>query len=211
MPLVDMNTLVGIAKKNDVMLPAYNTTNMEMTLAIMDAFEANGMPGIVQIAPTNVKLTGYDFLSEVAHLAVDRSTVPMALHLDPSEWGSPTAPRLPGHFRKPPGPILCGRVKIPTKLARLHCFLPKPLSSLAGLTGRPPCQRRIALSLALALPRSVHSCRSPLKTSRLPRRRQPASEKTGRKCPQLTIFVYQRLVNDSTAGRATDAHRRRFV
>lgn len=82
MPLVDMNTLVGIAKKNDVMLPAYNTTNMEMTLAIMDAFEANGMPGIVQIAPTNVKLTGYDFISEVAHLAVDRYTVPMALHLD---------------------------------------------------------------------------------------------------------------------------------
>ena len=82
MPLVDMNTLVGIAKKNDVMLPAFNTTNMEMTLAIMDAFEANGMPGIVQIAPTNVKLTGYDFISEVAHLAVENYTVPMALHLD---------------------------------------------------------------------------------------------------------------------------------
>lgn len=82
MPLVDMNKLVAIAKKNDVMLPAFNTTNMEMTLAIMDAFEANGMPGIIQIAPTNVKLTGYDFISEVAHRAIHEYTVPMALHLD---------------------------------------------------------------------------------------------------------------------------------
>ena len=77
-----MNTLVDIARKNDVMLPAFNTTNMEMTLAIMDAFEENGMPGIVQIAPTNVQLTGYDFISEVAHRAVNDYTVPMALHLD---------------------------------------------------------------------------------------------------------------------------------
>ena len=82
MPLVDMNTLVSIAQKNDVMLPAFNTTNMEMTLAIMDAFEANGMPGIIQIAPTNVKLTGYDFISEIAHRAIRDYTVPMALHLD---------------------------------------------------------------------------------------------------------------------------------
>ena len=82
MPLVDTNTLVDIARKNDVMLPAFNTTNMEMTLAIMDAFEENGMPGIVQIAPTNVQLTGYDFISEVAHRAVNDYTVPMALHLD---------------------------------------------------------------------------------------------------------------------------------
>lgn len=82
MPLIDMNSLIEIAKKGDVMLPAFNTTNMEMTLAIMDAFEANGMPGIIQIAPTNVKLTGYDYISEVAHRAIHDYTVPMALHLD---------------------------------------------------------------------------------------------------------------------------------
>lgn len=82
MPLIDMNSLIEIAKKGDIMLPAFNTTNMEMTLAIMDAFEANGMPGIVQIAPTNVKLTGYDYISEVAHRAIHDYTVPMALRLD---------------------------------------------------------------------------------------------------------------------------------
>ncbi|MBE6469058.1 MAG: class II aldolase [Coriobacteriaceae bacterium] len=82
MPLVDMNTLVGIARRQGAMLPAYNTTNMEMTLAIMDAFEANGMPGVVQIAPTNVRLTGYDLIAGAVRAAARRYTVPMALHLD---------------------------------------------------------------------------------------------------------------------------------
>lgn len=77
-----MNDLVKIAHNHDVMLPAFNTTNMEMTLAIMDAFEQNGMPGIVQIAPTNIKLTGYDFIAEVAKRAISDYTVPIALHLD---------------------------------------------------------------------------------------------------------------------------------
>lgn len=82
MPLFNMNDLVKIAHNHDVMLPAFNTTNMEMTLAIMDAFEQNGMPGIIQIAPTNVRLTGYDFIAEVAKRAISDYTVPMALHLD---------------------------------------------------------------------------------------------------------------------------------
>ena len=82
MPLFNMNDLVKVARNHDVMLPAFNTTNMEMTLAIMDAFEQNGMPGIIQIAPTNVKLTGYDFIAEVAKRAISDYTVPMALHLD---------------------------------------------------------------------------------------------------------------------------------
>lgn len=82
MPLFNMNDLVKVAHNHDVMLPAFNTTNMEMTLALMDAFEQNGMPGIIQIAPTNVKLTGYDFIAEVAKRAISDYTVPMALHLD---------------------------------------------------------------------------------------------------------------------------------
>lgn len=82
MPLLDMNDLVAIARKNDVLLPAFNTTNTEMTLAIMDAFERNGMPGIVQIAPTNVGVTGYDYIAEAVRRAASERTVPVALHLD---------------------------------------------------------------------------------------------------------------------------------
>ena len=82
MALMNMNDLIAIARKNDVMLPAFNSTNLEMTLAIFDAFERAGMPGIVQIAPTNVKLTGYDYISTITHMADEHYTVPVALHLD---------------------------------------------------------------------------------------------------------------------------------
>lgn len=82
MPLLNMNDLVSIAKKNDVMLPAFNTTNLEMTLAIMDGLERAALPGIVQIAPTNVKLSGYDYIATIAEMADRHYTVPMALHLD---------------------------------------------------------------------------------------------------------------------------------
>lgn len=77
-----MNELIDIAKRDNIMLPAYNTTNLEMTLAIMDGLEAAGMPGIVQIAPTNVKLSDYDFIATIAQMAEKHHTVPMALHLD---------------------------------------------------------------------------------------------------------------------------------
>ncbi len=82
MALMNMNDLVAVAQKNDVMLPAFNTTNLEMSLAIMDAFERAGLPGIVQIAPTNVSLTGYNYIATIVHMADEHYTVPMALHLD---------------------------------------------------------------------------------------------------------------------------------
>lgn len=82
MPLVTTNELVSIAQKNNVMLPAYNTTNVEMTFAIMDSFEKAGMPGIVQIAPTNIKLTGYDYIAQTTAMAAEKYITPFALHLD---------------------------------------------------------------------------------------------------------------------------------
>ena len=82
MPLIKMNEIVQIAKKNKLMLPAYNTTDVQMTLAIMDAFERAGMPGIVQIAPTNVKVTGYDFIAKTTAMAAEKYITPIALHLD---------------------------------------------------------------------------------------------------------------------------------
>lgn len=77
-----MNEIVQIAKKNKLMLPAFNTTDVQMTLAIMDAFERAGMPGIVQIAPTNVKVTGYNFIAKTTAMAAEKYITPIALHLD---------------------------------------------------------------------------------------------------------------------------------
>lgn len=82
MPLVNMNDLFKIAKKNKLMVPAYNSTDIQMTLAIMDAFQRAGMPGIVQVAPTNVKLTGYEYIAETTKMAAEHYVTPFALHLD---------------------------------------------------------------------------------------------------------------------------------
>ncbi|MCI1646438.1 MAG: class II aldolase [Olsenella sp.] len=82
MPLVNMNDLFKIAKKNKLMVPAYNSTDVQMTLAIMDAFQRAGMPGIVQVAPTNVKLTGYEYIAETTKMAAEHYVTPFALHLD---------------------------------------------------------------------------------------------------------------------------------
>ena len=82
MPLVNMNDLFKIAKKNKLMVPAYNSTDVQMTLAIMDAFQRAGLPGIVQVAPTNVKLTGYEYIAETTKMAAEHYVTPFALHLD---------------------------------------------------------------------------------------------------------------------------------
>lgn len=82
MPLVNMNDLFKIATKNKLMVPAYNSTDVQMTLAIMDAFQRAGMPGIVQVAPTNVKLTGYEYIAETTKMAAEHYVTPFALHLD---------------------------------------------------------------------------------------------------------------------------------
>ena len=82
MPLIKMNEIVQIAKKNKLILPAFNTTDVQMTLAIMDAFERAGMPGIVQIAPTNVKVTGYNFIAKTTAMAAEKYITPIAPHLD---------------------------------------------------------------------------------------------------------------------------------
>lgn len=82
MALVTTYKLMELAKTHDILLPAFNTTNLEMSLAIMDAFEENAMPGIVQIAPTNIKLSGYDYIADVVKRASEDYLIPMSLHLD---------------------------------------------------------------------------------------------------------------------------------
>lgn len=82
MPLINMNDLTKIAVKNEIMLLAFNTTDVEMTLGIMDAFGKAGTPGIVQIAPTNVKVTSYDLIACTTMIAAESYAVPFALHLD---------------------------------------------------------------------------------------------------------------------------------
>ena len=45
MDLVNGYTLMNYAKRNQLVLPAFNTTNYEMTLAIVKAFDAMKLGG----------------------------------------------------------------------------------------------------------------------------------------------------------------------
>lgn len=82
MPLVNLNTLLQFIGERRSVAPAFNTTNLETTLAIMEAIDETGFPGIVQIAPTNLRLSGYEFIGQIARLSARRTKTPISLHLD---------------------------------------------------------------------------------------------------------------------------------
>lgn len=57
MDLVNGYTLMNYAKRNQLVLPAFNTTNYEMTLAIVKAFDAMKLGGYIQISSHNLVST----------------------------------------------------------------------------------------------------------------------------------------------------------
>ncbi|RAS74599.1 class II aldolase [Priestia endophytica] len=82
MSLVNMKTLLQLLEEKNIIAPAFNTTNLEMTLSIIQGAEEIGYPVIVQIAPTNVKLSGYDYIANIVKSAADKVSIPVTLHLD---------------------------------------------------------------------------------------------------------------------------------
>ncbi|UUI40669.1 class II aldolase [Oceanobacillus oncorhynchi] len=77
-----MDTFLKALEEGNYVAPAMNTTNLEMTIAIVEAAEKTGCPVMVQIAPTNVKLSGYDYIAEIVKKAAENVSVPVTLHLD---------------------------------------------------------------------------------------------------------------------------------
>ncbi|WP_427127733.1 class II aldolase (plasmid) [Priestia megaterium] len=82
MPLVNMQSFLKLLEEKNLIAPAFNTTNLEMTLSIIQGAEELGYPVIVQIAPTNVKLSGYDYIANIVKSAAEKANVPVTLHLD---------------------------------------------------------------------------------------------------------------------------------
>ncbi|MCT1902493.1 class II aldolase [Oceanobacillus sojae] len=77
-----MDAFLEALEEGNYVAPAMNTTNLEMTIAIVEAAEEIGCPVMVQIAPTNVKLSGYDYIAEIVKKAAENVSVPVTLHLD---------------------------------------------------------------------------------------------------------------------------------
>ncbi|WP_343553911.1 class II aldolase [Pantoea sp.] len=82
MPLVNGNILLNSIQEKRVLAGAFNTTNLETTISILDAIERSGLPNFIQIAPTNAKLSGYDYIYEIVKKRAASMDVPISLHLD---------------------------------------------------------------------------------------------------------------------------------
>lgn len=84
MNLVNGYTLLDYAKRNHLVLPAFNTTNYEMTLAIVKAFDKMKLGGFIQISSHNLKLSNPEIIANMTREVMERENVstPIALHLD---------------------------------------------------------------------------------------------------------------------------------
>lgn len=82
MPLVNGNILLSSIQEKRVLAGAFNTTNLETTISILDAIERSGLPNFIQIAPTNARLSGYDYIYEIVKKRAATMDVPVSLHLD---------------------------------------------------------------------------------------------------------------------------------
>lgn len=82
MPLVDGFTLLEFIKEKNVIAGAFNTTNLETTVGILRAIEKSGIPSIIQVAPTNITLSGYEYIVDMVKRYAEKMDTPVSLHLD---------------------------------------------------------------------------------------------------------------------------------
>ena len=82
MKLINGYDLMDYAKKNGYILPAFNTTNLEMTYAIAKGLNDAGLPGYIQISSNNLRLSNPKVIADIARDAASRYDIPIGLHLD---------------------------------------------------------------------------------------------------------------------------------
>ena len=82
MKLINGFDLMEFARKYHHVLPAFNTTNLEMTYGIAKGLQAANLPGYIQISSNNLRLSNPRIIAEIARDAVKGSVTPIGLHLD---------------------------------------------------------------------------------------------------------------------------------
>ena len=80
MKLVNGYDLMEFAKRKGYVLPAFNTTNLEMTYAIAKGLQEAGLPGYIQISSNNLRLSNPAVIADIAKDAVKHSETPIGLH-----------------------------------------------------------------------------------------------------------------------------------
>lgn len=82
MQLVNGFTLMDYAEKNHLVLPAFNTTNYELTAGIIKGFEEAGLGGYIAISSSNLKLSSPKIIADMVKSVMKDISTPIALHLD---------------------------------------------------------------------------------------------------------------------------------
>jgi ketose-bisphosphate aldolase len=82
MKLINGYQLMEYARKNNYVLPAFNTINLEMTYAIAKGLSEANLPGYIQISSNNLRLSNPAVIAELARDAVKGAVTPIGLHLD---------------------------------------------------------------------------------------------------------------------------------
>lgn len=82
MKLVNGFKLMEYGKENGLLLPAFNTTNYEVTKGIIDGFDAMGLGGYIAISSSNLKLSSPKIIADMVNSVMKDKSTPVSLHLD---------------------------------------------------------------------------------------------------------------------------------
>ena len=80
--LVNLNDILPKARKEGYAVGAFNTSNLEITQAIIQAAENSNAPVIVATSEKAIRYAGIENISEMIIGMSKRATIPVALHLD---------------------------------------------------------------------------------------------------------------------------------
>lgn len=82
MIFISEKDLLNKAKKSGVAVGAFNTTNLEITQAIVEAAKETNYPVIIQTTPSAIHYAGLEQLFDIVRNEVDEASVKATLHLD---------------------------------------------------------------------------------------------------------------------------------
>jgi fructose-bisphosphate aldolase class II len=80
--LVNLNSILPKARKGRYAVGAFNTSNLEITQAILEAAEQLHAPVIIATSEKAIRYAGIENLSQIIIGMAKRATVPVVLHLD---------------------------------------------------------------------------------------------------------------------------------
>lgn len=80
--LVTGKEILDKAHQGGYAVGAFNINNMEILQSVIAAAEEKRSPVILQTSEGAIKYAGIDYLAAMVHLAAEKASVPVALHLD---------------------------------------------------------------------------------------------------------------------------------